>query len=156
METKSEKQGQSLIDVGEAKSLKQKALTSLHPLPPGVNPDLAEERSRPCSFSQTELTELIDGGREKTEERKRLEEIFLDSRQVSKGSTRIKVFLGKKEQNCYGQEFCRIPQVPNVQLETLGSVERHKVGGINKSVLCICVHLFLCITSFLYISIYVC
>ena len=90
METKSEKQGQSLIDVGEAKSLKQKALTSLHPLPPGVNPDLAEERSRPCSFSQTELTELIDGGRQKTEERKRLEEIFLDSRQVSKGSTRIK------------------------------------------------------------------
>ena len=96
MATKSEKHGQSLIDVGEAKSLKQKALTSLHPLPPGVNPDLAEERSRPCSFSQTELTELIDGGREKTEERKRLEEIFLDSRQVSKGSTRIKVFLGKK------------------------------------------------------------
>ena len=78
METKSEKQGQSLIDVGEAKSLKQKALTSLHPLPPGVNPDLAEERSRPCSFSQTELTELIDGGRQKTEERKRLEQIFLD------------------------------------------------------------------------------
>ena len=155
METKSEKQGQSLIDVGEAKSLKQKALTSLHPLPPGVNPDLAEERSRPCSFSQTELTELIDGGRQKTEERKRLEEIFLDSRQVSKGSTRIKVFKTGIT-DCYGQEFCRIPQVPNVQLETLGSVERHKVGEINKSVLCICVHLFLCITSFLYISIYVC
>ena len=144
METKSEKQRQSLIDVGEAKSLKQKALTSLHPLPPGVNPDLAEERSRPCSFSQTELTELIDGGREKTEERKRLEEIFLDSRQVSKGSTRIKVFLGKKNKkgltDCYGQEFCRIPQVPNVQLETLGSVERHKVGEINK-VYCVFVYI---------------
>ena len=63
METKSEKQGQSLIDVGEAKSLKQKALTSLHPLPPGVNPDLVEERARPCQFSQVELTHLIDGGR---------------------------------------------------------------------------------------------
>ena len=88
------------------------SLASLHPLPPGVNPDLAEERARPCGFSQTELTELIDGGRcdmqwdvrnwylklidvplqwdvqnwklgrERTEERKRLEAIFLDGKEV--------------------------------------------------------------------------
>ena len=36
----------------------------------------------PTRFVQRELTELIDGGKEKTEERKRLEAIFLDSRQV--------------------------------------------------------------------------
>ena len=38
----------------------------------------------PTRFVQRELTELIDGGKEKTEERKRLEAIFLDSRQVKK------------------------------------------------------------------------
>ena len=77
------------------------SLASLHPLPPGVNPDLVEERARPCQFSQVELTHLIDGGRcemkhsklkftffdggrERTEERKRLEAIFLDSKEVKK------------------------------------------------------------------------
>ena len=52
--------------------------STLYPVPPGVNPDLQEERERPCSFSTVELTYFLDGGREKTEERKALEAIFLD------------------------------------------------------------------------------
>ena len=52
--------------------------STLHPVPPGVNPDLQEERERPCSFSTRELTHFLDGGEEKTEERKALEAIFLD------------------------------------------------------------------------------
>ena len=39
--------------------------------------DLEEER-RNCGFNTRELTEWLDGGRERTRERKRLEQIFLD------------------------------------------------------------------------------
>lgn len=35
------------------------------------NPDLKKERAN-CSFNKEEITHLIDGGREKTEERKEL------------------------------------------------------------------------------------
>ena len=77
-----------------------------------------------------------------------LRKYFWTAGRSAKAQQESKFFFGKKKNktgitDCYGQEFCRIPQVPNVQLETLGSVERHKVGNINKSVLCICVHLFL-------------
>lgn len=35
-----------------------------------VNPDLQKERDR-CSFNVTELTNIIDGGADKTDERKK-------------------------------------------------------------------------------------
>ncbi|XP_049873454.1 probable peroxisomal acyl-coenzyme A oxidase 1 [Pectinophora gossypiella] len=41
-----------------------------------VNPDLQRERDK-CTFNITELTNIIDGGPEKTEDRKRMEELVL-------------------------------------------------------------------------------
>lgn len=43
-----------------------------------VNPDLAEER-KSCPFDQEELTILLDGGKQSTDERRRLEKYFLQS-----------------------------------------------------------------------------
>ena len=71
---------------------------------------------------------------------------FWTAGRSAKAQQESKFFFGKKKNktgitDCYGQEFCRIPQVPNVQLETLGSVERHKVGEINK-VYCVFVYIY--------------
>ena len=61
-------------------------------------------------------------GRERTEERKRLETIFLDGKEV-------KNFQNIARPLSYeGIKQLKVPQVANVQLETLGSVERHKVS----------------------------
>ena len=47
-----------------------------------VHPDLERERQN-CPFSQEEITHLIDGGRDKTEERRALEEYFFSHSEVS-------------------------------------------------------------------------
>lgn len=47
-----------------------------------VQPDLAREREN-CPFSQEEITNLIDGGPEKTAERRELEEYFFSHTEVS-------------------------------------------------------------------------
>ncbi|XP_059081404.1 probable peroxisomal acyl-coenzyme A oxidase 1 [Tigriopus californicus] len=62
-----------------------------------VNPDLLEERML-CPFDQEELTNLLDGGKQSTEERRRLEKYFLQSG------------AGK----------------PDVDIDALGAVERYE------------------------------
>ena len=46
-----------------------------------VHPDLEKERQN-CPFSQEEITNLMDGGREKTAERRALEEYFFSFTEV--------------------------------------------------------------------------
>ena len=46
-----------------------------------VQPDLEKERQN-CPFSQEEITNLIDGGPEKTAERRNLEEYFFRHKEV--------------------------------------------------------------------------
>ncbi len=48
-----------------------------------VNPDLTRERVG-CPFDQEELTYHLDGGREKTEKRRRIEREFLSPKVHSK------------------------------------------------------------------------
>ncbi|KRT79485.1 hypothetical protein AMK59_7150, partial [Oryctes borbonicus] len=48
-----------------------------------VNEDLRREREK-CSFDPTELTYLLDGGKEKTAERKEREKFFLDDPELQK------------------------------------------------------------------------
>ena len=50
-----------------------------------VHPDLEKERKN-CPFSQEELTNLIDGGAEKTAERRSLEEYFFGFSEVSRST----------------------------------------------------------------------
>jgi len=47
-----------------------------------VNPDLAKERLN-CPFSQEELTNLLDGGPQKTSERRKFEKVFFGHPKVS-------------------------------------------------------------------------
>ena len=47
-----------------------------------VHPDLEKERQN-CPFSQEEITNLIDGGPDKTTERRSLEEYFFSFPEVS-------------------------------------------------------------------------
>eukprot|EP00095_Tigriopus_kingsejongensis_P009257 maker-scaffold922_size80897-snap-gene-0.22 protein:Tk09257 transcript:maker-scaffold922_size80897-snap-gene-0.22-mRNA-1 annotation:"probable peroxisomal acyl-coenzyme a oxidase 1" len=70
----------------------------------GVNPDLVEERKN-CTFVSEELTNLIDGGKDATNERRRLEKHFLQSGSI----------------------------LDEVDLDAIGSVERYE-HDIKKSV----------------------
>ena len=46
-----------------------------------MNPDLAKERSH-CPFPKEELTNLIDGGPDKTAERRRVEKMYFEHPEV--------------------------------------------------------------------------
>ena len=46
-----------------------------------MNPDLAKERLN-CPFSKEELTNLIDGGPDKTAERRRVEKMYFEHPEV--------------------------------------------------------------------------
>jgi acyl-CoA oxidase len=46
-----------------------------------MNPDLAKERAN-CPFSKEELTNIIDGGPDKTAERRRVEKMYFEHPEV--------------------------------------------------------------------------
>ena len=48
---------------------------------PKVNPDLAKERLN-CPFPLEELTNLLDGGPEKTAERRRVQKVYFEHPEV--------------------------------------------------------------------------
>ena len=48
-----------------------------------VHPDLQREREG-CPFSKEEIVHLLDGGREKTEQRRSIEKLFLNAKVLEK------------------------------------------------------------------------
>jgi hypothetical protein len=48
-----------------------------------MNPDLAKERSA-CPFSKEEITNLFDGGPDKTAERRRVQNLYFDHPEVGR------------------------------------------------------------------------
>ncbi len=49
---------------------------------PDMNPDLAKERLN-CPFSKEELTILLDGGPDKTAERRRVQKVYFEHPEVA-------------------------------------------------------------------------
>ncbi|XP_050519552.1 probable peroxisomal acyl-coenzyme A oxidase 1 [Diabrotica virgifera virgifera] len=95
-----------------------------------INPDLVKERSK-CSFNTLELTHLIDGGVEKTNERKSRESFFLDD-----PSLRSKVpleYLSHKEkyEEAVRQSCLLFRKVQELQNEGKGGMDnfREILGG---------------------------
>ncbi len=63
-----------------------------------VNPDLVKERLD-CPFDQEEVTNLLDGSREKTEKRRSLEKFILSAKVNKKLSLAFASFIMEKEKN---------------------------------------------------------
>ena len=58
---------------------------SLQPGP--MNPDLAKERAH-CPFSKEEMTHLMDGGQDKTAERRKVQKLYFEHPEVSLPTSR--------------------------------------------------------------------
>ncbi|XP_022915165.2 acyl-coenzyme A oxidase 1 [Onthophagus taurus] len=95
-----------------------------------MNEDLRRERER-CTFNPQELTHLLDGGKEKTEERKQREKFFLEDPELK--YTTPPEYLSHKEKYEEGlKKACIIfKKVQELQAEGKGGMEnfREILGG---------------------------
>ncbi|XP_023324157.1 probable peroxisomal acyl-coenzyme A oxidase 1 [Eurytemora carolleeae] len=81
---------------------------SMFSKPPGVNPDLAEERTN-LVFKQEELTYFLDGSKQLTEERRELENFFLNHKLFKERKVLVVETLSNEDRYNYELELaCRL------------------------------------------------
>lgn len=95
-----------------------------------MNPDLQKER-RKCSFDPKELTYLLDGGQEKTAERKQREQFFLDDPDLKTDTPSTYLSHKEKYEEAVRKACIIFKKVQNLQSEGKAGMQnfREILGG---------------------------